>query len=573
VDIDRVALVAVAWLATYVLHSTVLHGAAWLSCAMLGRIGRLQPSLGSLRERIWKVALLGGLATATIQLASNQLAPGIGPWNIEAALDQSAPISTARATPAPGVGELGVPVSIAPVLPESAPLPSLIGGAEERAAASSTRAVDSGTRVPRIAAARRRALDDDEPESTFARTMTLPSTWIRIVLGLWIGGVLFGLARWAIDWRRLAAALAERTEIAGGRARRALETVLGHAPADTHVRLFAAPRIDAPITLGFLRPAICLPPCAEHELGRDELEALLAHETAHVLRRDPAWLAACRAIEVVLFFQPLNRVARRRIADEAEYACDDWAVAHTRERIALASCLTEIAGWIVGGERELPAPGMAAHGSRLELRVRRLLDGKERSIGAGASRWMVPVACVAIAAVALFVPGVSARERSDAVADETLSEEFDPPAIESALASLSIPVSPASFPSIDPTVLAASSYDTSATPVAPAPAAAQPEPTRVTAPATPAPAASPSVESADADIAALESMLAALRVEASHRLTSNTFRMRLELLGQRLAALRKDRERLATLIHLSNLQAEASSAQAADVNSKLDDRK
>jgi hypothetical protein len=336
------------------------------------------------------------------------------------------------------------------------------------------------------------------------------------------------------------------------------------------VRLFAAPRIDAPITLGFLRPAICLPPCAEHELGRDELEALLAHETAHVLRRDPAWLAACRAIEVVLFFQPLNRVARRRIADEAEYACDDWAVAHTRERIALASCLTEIAGWIVGGERELPAPGMAARGSRLELRVRRLLDGKDRSIGAGASRWMVPVACVAIAAVALFVPGVSARERSETVADETLSEDFDPPAIESALAS---PVSLASLPSIDPTVLAASSYDTGATAVAPAPAATRTEAPSVAATATPAPAASPSVESADTDIAALESMLAALRAEASHRLTSNTFRMRLALLGERLSALRKDRERLATLVHLSNLQAEASSAPPADVNSKLDDRK
>ena len=58
-----------------------------------------------------------------------------------------------------------------------------------------------------------------------------------------------------------------------------------------------------------------------------------------------------------------------------------------------------------------------------------------------------------------------------------------------------------------------------------------------------------------------------------HRLKRGGGRMRLELLGQRLAALRKDRERLATLIHLSNLQAEASSAQAADVNSKLDDRK
>jgi beta-lactamase regulating signal transducer with metallopeptidase domain len=559
VDTDRVALVIVAWLATYALHSTVLHGAAWLACALLARVERLQRSLGHLRERIWKLALLGGIATATIQVAS-----GIGPWNLAAALEQSAPLSMVRANTAPPAGQSDAPVDVENTFPESAPpLPSLFGGADDRAAASLNRTVDPGTRAPRPisapqrGAARRHAIDDDELASTFARTMTLPSTWIRIALGLWIGGVLFGLARWALDWRRLAAALAERTEILGGNVLRALDNVLRHAAIRPRVRLFAAPRIDAPITLGFFRPAICLPPCAEHALGSDELEALLAHETAHVLRRDPAWLCACRAIDVVLFFQPLNRVARARIADEAEYACDDWAVAHTRERIALASCLTEIAGWIVGGERELPAPGMAARGSRLELRVRRLLDGPDRASGAQSSRWTAPIACVAIAGVALFAPGVSARERSTPIDTTAIDADVDPSVIERALDDRAevLGAPPA----------AARDAEGEAIRSTPADAA----PTSAIAPK----AAAPTPESFDADISELEATLDALRTEASHRATSVAFRSRLALLHQRLTALRKDHERLATLVHLSSLQAEAATAAPADVNSKLDDRK
>ena len=41
---------------------------------------------------------------------------------------------------------------------------------------------------------------------------------------------------------------------------------------------------------------------------------MLAHEIAHLVRRDPQWLVLARAIEMVFFFQPLNRLARRRHA-------------------------------------------------------------------------------------------------------------------------------------------------------------------------------------------------------------------------------------------------------------------
>jgi beta-lactamase regulating signal transducer with metallopeptidase domain len=366
--------------------------------------------------------------------------------------------ATAPASRAPAADDL-TSVSLATLPALHAPIP--VAQAQLPAAQSPTSAVQapvvaaqapiSAMQVP-TPATHARTLDP-RANAVEPRALTFSPIFFRAIVALWIAGIAFGVVKWISDWRRLVSALECRVLIVSGAAHDVLQALVRRAGLDAsarhgelesdvrraevgadvrdddlgadvardgfrsellrsgvgaHVRLYSAPRIDAPITLGLARPVICLPPRAEIELQRDELEALLAHELAHALRRDPVWLGACRAIEVLFFFQPLNRLARIRLADEAEYLCDDWAVRHTRERLPLASCLTEIASWIVGRERELPVPGMAARGKRLELRVRRLLEESDRDT-ARAPRWMLPLACCAVGAVALFAPGVSAE--------------------------------------------------------------------------------------------------------------------------------------------------------------------
>ncbi len=50
-------------------------------------------------------------------------------------------------------------------------------------------------------------------------------------------------------------------------------------------------------------------------------------------------------LERALFFQPLNRLARARLCDSAEFLCDEWAVQHTQSPLALARCLSVVASW------------------------------------------------------------------------------------------------------------------------------------------------------------------------------------------------------------------------------------
>jgi hypothetical protein len=101
----------------------------------------------------------------------------------------------------------------------------------------------------------------------------------------------------------------------------------------------------------------------------------VAHELAHLARRDPHWLALGCLVERIFFFQPLNRIARQRLQEAAEYLCDDWAVRRTGSGDSLAACLVKVAEWVGTAPRPIPLAGIAERPSQLVIRVHRLIKG------------------------------------------------------------------------------------------------------------------------------------------------------------------------------------------------------
>src|SRR6185503_2037636 len=130
----------------------------------------------------------------------------------------------------------------------------------------------------------------------------------------------------------------------------------------------------SPVALG--RDEICLPSRALSELDPVRMESIIAHELAHLVRRDPSWLTAARVIEALFFFQPLNILARRRMQESAEFASDAWASMRVARPLDLAHCLARVAEWTIASPR-LPVPAMAERrGAVLVRRVERLTTGR-----------------------------------------------------------------------------------------------------------------------------------------------------------------------------------------------------
>ena len=123
-----------------------------------------------------------------------------------------------------------------------------------------------------------------------------------------------------------------------------------------------------PFTARLLRPVIWVPLALLTRTPPEQLEALLAHELAHIARRDWLWNGLQCVLEALLFFHPAAWWLGRRIRAEREHACDDLAVVACGDAIALAEALVAL-------ERERHAPRLvlAAQGGPLMNRITRLL--------------------------------------------------------------------------------------------------------------------------------------------------------------------------------------------------------
>ncbi len=360
-----------AWLATYLVHSTLLLGGAWGVARWLRR--RDRPGRLALEERIWKTALLGGLLTAGVQIGLGAL-----PQPLATALPVPAVVVPAVSSAAPSVGGVRAPGS-APAASGIAPIPAAVGTVR--------------------------------PDPRLASLAALLPGWQRMALAGWLLGALALSAVFLSSWIRLRLHLRRRLEVGSGPARRALDRLLTGA-SRRRVRLTGSGRLPVPVALGVGEREICLPRRALAELDERQQEGLIAHELAHLERRDPAWLLAGRTLENLFFFQPLNRVARRRLQEISEYRSDAWAVAATGDRVGLARCLAEVAGWLADGRHAAPVPGpvpgMARGRRNLGKRVRRILEPSESSAEEGAIRRpAIVVLAVALTLTTLLAPGLT----------------------------------------------------------------------------------------------------------------------------------------------------------------------
>lgn len=131
--------------------------------------------------------------------------------------------------------------------------------------------------------------------------------------------------------------------------------------------------VSIPSVVGVLRPRILIPPSAAGSLRDAELESVLAHELAHVRRRDPLAGIVQALIESLFWFHPAVRALGRRVRAEREHCCDELVVRAVGNPVAYARALTALELLRDGANPLVPA---ATHGILLE-RMRHLLGEAE----------------------------------------------------------------------------------------------------------------------------------------------------------------------------------------------------
>ncbi|HEY0512218.1 MAG TPA: M56 family metallopeptidase [Thermoanaerobaculia bacterium] len=202
----------------------------------------------------------------------------------------------------------------------------------------------------------------------FTEARTLGVSLLPRVFALWLAGVaalsLYHLGGWS-RVRRL-----PRQERPAGEELQALARTLGRRLGIARaVALLESAAVSVPMVVGWLRPVVLVPASALAGLSPRQLEAILAHELAHVRRHDYLINLLQTVVETLLFYHPAVWWVSAQVRRERENCCDDLAVAVCGDRLGYARALADLEG--------LRAPAssliLAASGGSLVERIRRLI--------------------------------------------------------------------------------------------------------------------------------------------------------------------------------------------------------
>jgi TonB family protein len=214
--------------------------------------------------------------------------------------------------------------------------------------------------------------------------------WILLA---WFAGVILFVARLNVGLlvaRRMRSVATTAPPAELQQAFDALRRRLGVARA---VRLMHSALVQVPTVIGWLRPVVLVPASCLTGLSTMQIEAILAHELAHIRRHDYLVSVLQSVIETLLFYHPAVWWVSKQVRRERECCCDELAVAVGGDRLAYARALSVLE------ERRSYSPEFAlgANGGVLKMRIKRLLGCKEDAAVSQFAAFMVLALVVALA--------------------------------------------------------------------------------------------------------------------------------------------------------------------------------
>jgi beta-lactamase regulating signal transducer with metallopeptidase domain/peptidoglycan/xylan/chitin deacetylase (PgdA/CDA1 family) len=246
-------------------------------------------------------------------------------------------------------------------------------------------------------------IDPDEilpPETMPSRKWTEYSfasllPWLVLI---WLAGALTLSLRLAGGWIAVRRIKLRRTNEAAREWQETVSRLSRRLRVSGPVRLCESVLVEVPTVIGWLRPVILMPLSIWAGLSAEQVEALLAHELAHIRRHDYLVNLLQTAIETLLFYHPAVWWISRQVRTEREHCCDDLAVKTCGDVLVYARALTTLEE--LRRHRDTSQLALAASGGSLLQRIRRLIE-TPKSSPATHSPWLAGFVVI-IASLGLF---------------------------------------------------------------------------------------------------------------------------------------------------------------------------
>jgi beta-lactamase regulating signal transducer with metallopeptidase domain len=249
--------------------------------------------------------------------------------------------------------------------------------------------------------------------------------WLVFV---WLGGVSILSIRLVGGWKRAQRLRKRGTKPLSEAWQERLTLLAPKIGVHRPVLFYESALVEVPTVIGWWRPVILVPASALIGLSAWHLEALLAHELAHVRRHDYLVNLMQTATEILLFYHPAVWWVSGQMRAERENDCDDLAVAATGDALVYARALAEIESMrcSTDGARLV----MAADSGSLLIRIRRLVEARRSQPGRPSP--LLAGALVIAIFLTIMAGARTILSRNIENSERTVREEIQPPAIKAA---------------------------------------------------------------------------------------------------------------------------------------------
>ncbi|MEO1573384.1 MAG: M56 family metallopeptidase [Pseudomonadota bacterium] len=243
-----------------------------------------------------------------------------------------------------------------------------------------------------------------------ARDVAWAAHFAPLWVALWFAGVMMLSVRLLWNWRRAQRLTHLGCQPLGSDWEQRLAVLARQIGVSRPVQLVESVVVSVPTVIGWLKPVILLPSSALLGLTRRQLELVIAHELAHIVRYDYGVNYLLVLVETLWFHHPAVHLIGRGIREERELCCDDLVISRCGSRYEYVTALTDLETLRSQHLLDQPLSNLAATGGDLLHRVQRIVKGHAPRPGSARFGGVAVVLTVLLGAVLLYAPAPQTPE-------------------------------------------------------------------------------------------------------------------------------------------------------------------
>lgn len=244
-------------------------------------------------------------------------------------------------------------------------------------------------------------------------TLRLPLVFEAGIVLVWICCLLYFAVRlvWGLRQTRILARSASRITLTGDAALRWVQHCQRLGITTPLPEIAASPQGIGPVTVGLRRGLVLLPSAFLESIPAADLDAVLAHELAHIHRHDFAKNLLYGLVSLPIAWYPVGWWTRSRIAESRELECDAMAADAVAGRKQYAQSLLRLAS-VLSGSPSIPtlhALGIFSFNADARIFERRIMTLTHKRTPMSAARRILVAASCCVVALATCTTALALR--------------------------------------------------------------------------------------------------------------------------------------------------------------------